>query len=89
MKSSFKSETHHSRRTHHGKVFGIPVYLDMTNEKCPHVEPKYCLGFALTIMEHIFGLYCLIKSYFDPYFEPLFPILVGDKIEDSQSGREL
>lgn len=72
------------KRTHHGKIYGIPVYLDMTDPECPGIEPKYKLGFLLSIAEAFFMSYCAVKSLFDLEFEPMFPILVGEEIKQDR-----
>lgn len=69
------------KRTHHGKLFGIPVYLDMTNPECPSVEAKYKLDFLLTITEFLFGFYCSVITILNPNFVPMYPFLVGEEIE--------
>lgn len=67
--------------THHGRMYGIPVLLDMTYEDCPGVVAKYKMGYLLDFMGFLFGCYCMTASFFNPEFEPMFPILVGKEID--------
>lgn len=69
--------------THHGRFLGVPVWLDMTDENVPGIEPKYkpIGSIALSVMEFLFGCFTWLQTFIDPYYEPMFPILVGKEIE--------
>lgn len=69
--------------THHGKMFGVPVWLDMTDPECPGVEAKYKLDLVLDFMESMFALYCFTVSLINPEFEPMFLVQVGEEINNT------
>lgn len=72
------------KKTHHGRFLGVPVWLDMTNPECPAIEAKFgVVGDAcMNVMEFLFGCFTWLQTAVNPYYEPLFPILVGDEVSD-------
>ena len=76
------NKTFQFKRTHHGKLHGVPVWLDMTNKDCPCVEAKYGrIGeIALDFMESVFGAYVYLKTMVDPFYEPMYRIQVGKPV---------
>lgn len=73
------------KATHHGKLHGIPVYLDMRDPENPGVKVKYNLELILDLAESMFALVCMVRCFFDPNFEPMYPMLVGDPVESEQA----
>lgn len=66
--------------THHGKYFGIPVWLGDPDSEAPMVAAKWApLEFAITVASHIEGT--LLWLFF-PEREPAFQLLVGRRIEE-------
>lgn len=78
------------KATHHGKFLGVPVWLDMTDESCPVINPKFGIvgEVALTVMEFLFSIFTYINTLINPSYEPMFPILVGCEVDsNTSSGR--
>lgn len=71
------------KRTHYGRLHGIPVWLDMTDQHCPGVEARYFLDPVLSIMEFLHGFYCFVMSMVDSEFEPMYPILILGEVDSS------
>ena len=71
---------------HHGKMFGLPVYLDMSDPECPAVVGKHWIFDALldNVMEPLFGMFCWTMTFFNPEWEPMYPLQVGPKVEDEE-----
>lgn len=67
------------KRTHHGHMYGVPVWLDMTDDDCPGIEPKHSMigECAWQIMNFFFGCFTWTASTLNPNYEPVFPIRVG------------
>lgn len=72
------------KATHHGSFLGVPALIDLRDEECPAVLAKYGrVGeFAMWIMENLFIAYCYVCVLFDDRFEPLFPIKIGEAINE-------
>ena len=66
-------------KTHHGHMYGVPVWLDMTDPECPGVEPKYGLlgECAWQVLHFLFGCFTWTVSTLNPDYDPEFPIRVG------------
>lgn len=76
-----KMEISESKHTHNGKMFGIPVQLDMRCEACPQVDCRWYWIPALEVVHLLFAGYCIVMSLIDRDFEPGFPIQVGEEVE--------
>lgn len=71
------------KRTNHGWLLCVPVWLDMTDEESPGVEAKggFVGDIALTVMESFYSLFVLLYSWMNPFWEPVWPIIVGAEVE--------
>jgi len=67
--------------TNYGSMYGIPVLIDMRDDNCPGIEARYHLGWALSVMDFLFGCFCYLRTSVDPTFEPMFPILIKGDIK--------
>lgn len=65
--------------THHGKYFGIPVWIDPDPEKGFLVATKWApMEYLMTVFHHIEGV---LRSTFFPNDEPVFQFLLGEEIK--------
>lgn len=63
--------------THYGTMFGVPVYIDMTDPECPGIEvQKKWMEPLLDVMEFLFGCFVYINTLFDRDYEPMYPIYI-------------
>ena len=76
------------RRTHKGLMFGVvPVYLDMTDEHAPGVEVRWgWLEPLLDICEGVFSVCVYLRQLVDPFYEPMFPILITGEAKSENHG---
>lgn len=74
------------KHTHNGKMFGVPVKLDMRCEECPQIDADRWWVPLLEVMHLLFALYCMVMSILSPEFEPVFPVQVGRKVSDDYEG---
>ena len=70
------------KKTHKGLMYGIvPVYLDMTEEDCPIVEPTSFIYRPLfSICDLLFETYVFLRTSVDHEYEPYFPIKVTEEL---------
>lgn len=65
--------------THHGRMFGIPVWLGDLDTECPSVAGKHIvLDALLAVADVLFGLFVFVTQMDDP----AYPILVGPHIQE-------
>lgn len=61
--------------THYGTMFGVPVWIDMTNPNIPEIEVKHrWMEWVLDVMEFMFGLFVLLNTLINKNYEPMYPI---------------
>jgi len=64
--------------THHGKYYGIPVWVGGFDSEAPIVAAKWSpMEYAMTAAHYIEGF---INSVFYPDREPMFQFLIGKEI---------
>lgn len=70
--------------THHGKYFGIPIWIENPHREGCMVAAKWAP------MDYLFDLFTVIEgvllSVFFPDREPAFQLRVGARIEESSHG---
>jgi hypothetical protein len=65
--------------THHGRYFGIPVWMGDIEDAGPTVAAKWApLDFLIVLVHHIEGA---LASWMFPDAEPMFQFLLGPAIE--------
>lgn len=69
-------------KTHKGLFLGVvPVYLDMTDESCPGVQPRHwAFTPLLHLCEMIFGMCVFLRSRVDADYVPAYPVTVTHTI---------
>jgi len=64
-------------------MFGVPVWIDMTDDEAPDIEVKYWwLEWALDVMEFLFGCFIWINTAINPDYEPVYPIYIKGTVND-------
>lgn len=69
--------------THKGLMFGIvPVYIDMHDDECPSIIGRnwFCEYVLLTPVEVLFNVLCMMMTFFNPEYEPTFPITITKEL---------
>lgn len=72
------------KATHHGKLHGIPVWIDFSTEPAPGIKAKggFIGEVALDVMEFFFGCFTWTATLINPNYEPMYAIHVGKPVDE-------
>lgn len=72
--------------THKGFLFGVPIYMANLDSDAPIIIGRwFWCDWALEIMEALFGMFCFIMCWINPYFEPMYPLLITGELDNGNN----